>query len=124
MADLRPVIAALLAGLVAACSGGDAAPVPEGESLACALGGAGDFAEDCVLERVHEGGADVLVIHHPDGGFRRLIVLPSGGLIAADGADQAQVSEEQGNLVVSLGQDRYRIPQALLAGEGASPDAE
>ena len=51
------------------------------------------------------------MLHHPDGSFRRLVVLPSGGLIAADGADQAVVSEEQGMFAVTLGQDRYRIPQ-------------
>lgn len=124
MADRRPLIAALLAGLAAACSGGEGAPVPEGESLACALGGAADFAQDCLLERVREGGADILVLHHPDGGFRRLIVLPSGGLIAADGADQAQVSEGQDGFSVALGQDRYHIPQALVAGDGANADAE
>ena len=74
------------------------------------------MADSCVVERVHENGSDILVIHHPDGGFRRLIVLPSGSLIAADGADQAVVSQEQQHLAVTLGQDRYRIPQTMVAG--------
>ncbi|MXO72339.1 hypothetical protein [Alteraurantiacibacter buctensis] len=124
MADSRPLIAALLAGLAAACSGGEGAPVPEGSNVACAVAGAADFVDECVVEQVHEGGGDVFVIHHTDGGFRRLVVLPSGGLIAADGADQAVVSEEQGLLAVTLGQDRYRIPRALLAGEGQDTDGE
>lgn len=90
--------------------------MPEGDAIACAVAGAADLAQDCVVERVHEAGADILVLHHPDGGFRRLIVLPSGGLIAADGAAQAQVEQQQGVFTVTLGQDRYRIPQALVAG--------
>lgn len=89
--------------------------MPEGEAVACAVAGAPDFAEDCLVEREHENGADVLVLHHPDGSFRRLAVLPSGGLIAADGADQAVVIEEQGMFAVTMGQDRYRIPQASVA---------
>lgn len=115
MADLRLPLALVLAGLAGACSGSGAEPAPDGETVACAVGEAHDLTEDCILERVHENGADMLVLHHPDGGFRRLIVLPSGGLIAADGADQAQVSVEQGIFAVSLGQDRYRIPQTMVA---------
>lgn len=105
----------LLAGLAAACSGGGGEPVPQGETVACAVAGAVDFAENCVIERVHEAGSDILVLHHPDGGFRRLIVLPSGGLIAADGAAQAEVTEQQGVFEVTLEQDRYRVPQDLVA---------
>lgn len=115
MADSRPLLAVLLAGLAAACSGGGAAPVPDGDTVACAVGGAADFAEGCLVERVHEAGSDILVLHHPDGGFRRLIVLPSGGLIAADGAATAEVTEQQGVFEVTLEQDRYRVPQALVA---------
>lgn len=90
--------------------------MPEGDAVACAVAGATDFAEDCVVERVHEGGADILVLHHPDGGFRRLIVLPSGGLIAADGAATADVGEQNGVFEVTIEQDRYRVPQSLVAG--------
>ena len=116
MVDCRPLLAALLAGLATACSGGGAAPVPEGDALACAVAGAADFTDECVVERVHEAGADILVLHHPDGAFRRLIVLPSGGLIAADGAAQAQVIDGDGAFEVTIEQDRYRVAKALVAG--------
>lgn len=115
MAVNRPLLAVLLAGLATACSGAGGEPAPEGDTVACAVAGAADFAEDCVVERVHEAGSDILVLHHPDGGFRRLIVLPSGGLIAADGAATAEVIEQQGMFEVTLEQDRYRLPQALVA---------
>lgn len=118
MADRRQVLASLLSGLATACSAGGEPP-PAGDAIACALARAQDLADSCVVERVHENGSEILVIHHPDGGFRRLIVLPSGSLIAADGADQAVVSEEQQQLAVTLGQDRYRIPQALLVAGNA-----
>lgn len=115
VADCRRLLAVGLAALLAACSGTDAAPQPAGDTVACAVGGAADLAEDCTLERVRAQGATNLIIHHPDGAFRRFIVLPGeNGLIAADGADTAQVVAQDATFAVTVGQDRYVVPAALV----------
>lgn len=83
--------------------------------MACAVGGASDLADDCVIEKVRAEGATNLIIHHPDGAFRRFIVLPGEtGLIAADGADSAVVVEQDGAFAVTVGQDRYVVPAASM----------
>ncbi len=114
VADCRWMLALGFAVLLAGCSGTDAAPEPEGDSVACAVGGVTYFADDCTLEMVRAEGATNLVIHHPDGAFRRFIVLPSGGLIAADGAEPAQVTEQPESFAVTVGQDRYVVPRLLI----------
>ena len=49
--------------------------------------------------------------HHPDGGFRRFVVLKDGGgVAAADGAAVAQQNLAGGLLEVSVDGDRYRFP--------------
>ena len=50
------------------------------------------------------------MIHHPDGGFRRLALAEGGGLIAADGADEAMVAVTDGIAEVTLAGSRYRLP--------------
>ncbi|MEO5707248.1 MAG: hypothetical protein ABIT10_11435 [Alteraurantiacibacter sp.] len=115
MADWRCLLVVGLAGLLAACSGTEAAPEPEGDTVACAVAGASELADDCTLEVVRAEGATNLIIHHPDGAFRRFIVLPDeNGLIAADGADSATVVEQDGAFAVTVGQDRYVVPAAML----------
>jgi hypothetical protein len=110
--------AILLAAALAACSGksgsSDASgPADEGKlvSVPCALGGAKDFSSQCQLEQLDQGGKPVVILRHPDGGFRRLLVLESGKrYAAADGAD-AVASEPNGkDIEVSVGGDTYLIP--------------
>ncbi len=122
MADLRLV---LLAGVtaLAACSGSGTesaeAPVDEDSLIACAIGSASEFTRNCSVEREIVDGQLFLVIHHDDGGFRRLKVLTDGsGLIAADGADPAQISIFDGEIEVAVGNDRYMLP-ATIAGDGS-----
>ncbi|GGA04902.1 hypothetical protein GCM10010923_13050 [Blastomonas marina] len=100
--------------LVVACSqpnegaeSGEPAAAPTGETIACALGGSESFDSKCVVERK---GNDV-VLHHPDGGFRRFVLDPGGGgLVAADGADSSSQRIEGDWLLLTVGGDRYRIP--------------
>lgn len=67
-----------------------------------------------MVERVGTGKAAQLVVHHPDGGFRRLVVGTDGeGFMSADGADAATSTSAQGAIEVTIGQDRYRIPSSL-----------
>ena len=79
-------VAAGLALLLAACSP-SASDAPAGDVIDCALGGAAGFSHDCSVERSEQNGDPVLIVHHPDGGFRRFTVLDDGeSLTAADGA--------------------------------------
>jgi hypothetical protein len=98
--------------LLAACTpASDAAPEATQERIACALGGAAEFSENCELERTAVEGAEVLVVRHPDGGFRRLEVSKDGqNLLAADGADVTQSARKGDRWEVVLGEHRYVIP--------------
>lgn len=110
--SLRISSAGLALGLLAGC--GAQSPVPEGNSIACAIGTGADFAEVCTLERV--AGSGQIVIHHPDGGFRRLSFDPATGALAAlDGAEPVVIEEGQGVLQFAVGADRYRIPREPAA---------
>ena len=104
---------ALLALPLAACSSGDAVPTEaEGEEkIACALAGAKDFAPVCAVDRSKEGDSLILIVRHPDGAFRRFMVLNDGrGVAVADGATQAVTRFEQGFAELAVDRDRYRFP--------------
>jgi hypothetical protein len=113
-----PALAGLL--VLSACSGGTgAAPEPEGEMISCAIGTASEFAETCTVEREQVDGHLALVIHHEDGGFRRLTVMTDGsGVIASDGADPARITVYDGQIEVAVGMDRYILP-ATISGSDA-----
>jgi hypothetical protein len=89
------------------------------EKIACATGGAKEFAADCPYER--EIGKDglILTIHHPDGGFRRFLVTKDGrGIVAADGSEAAAVVPLGAHEVeVTVGTDRYRLPATVKGGD-------
>jgi hypothetical protein len=98
--------------LLTACSPGSlGAPEEPQELIACAVGGAAEFAEVCGLDRTTVEGAQVLVVRHPDGGFRRLEVSKDGqNLLAADGAELTQSALKGDRWEVILGEHRYVIP--------------
>jgi hypothetical protein len=116
--------------LLAACSGpapdDTATPSPTqgaaaaGEqTIECAIGGAAYLGRDCKVEETSMDGTKILVVRHPDGGFRRFAILNDGrGLATADGAEQAETSIEQGYLDVSVGSDRYRFPATIRTDAG------
>lgn len=104
--------------LLAACSSDatDSPPPDPADLIECALAGATAFARDCAVERNQEDGGLVLVVRHPDGGFRRFAVLTDGhGLASADGADEARIAVRGAGIEVAGGVDRYRFP-ATIAG--------
>lgn len=94
-----------LALVVAAC--GAASPAPEGDHVDCAIGGVADLAPVCTLERAGEA----IVIHHPDGSFRRFARAADGALTPSDGAEALVPAGD----TFAVGRDRYRIPPALIA---------
>ncbi|WP_374405455.1 hypothetical protein [Pelagerythrobacter sp.] len=103
-----------LALALAACSG-DApvqAQAEEGaQRIECAIGSGAEFAADCLIERTAIDDATVLVVRHPDGGFRRFEQLAGGaGLAAYDGADNVEQQLAGDVLEVSVAGDRYRFP--------------
>jgi len=92
--------------------------------VACALSGAEVFVRDCKIEQLNGGGQNVLIIRHPDGGFRRFNIVPGMGVEAADGAEVAEVSIIDDKMIeVAVGADRYRLPARMKAST-ASADAE
>jgi hypothetical protein len=85
------------------------------DRIACAVGGADAFARACQVERREVDGLPILVVHHPNGGFRRFEVMRDGtGLAAADGAERAVVSLFEQGIEVAVGTDRYRFPARIV----------
>lgn len=96
-----------------ACSEGEVQAQAEAgaDPIECAIGPGSDFGPDCLVERTSEGDAQVLVVRHANGGFRRFEQLPGGaGLAAFDGADVVTQKLEGDMLVIAVGGDRYRFP--------------
>jgi hypothetical protein len=97
---------------LAACGGPDR-PKPD-QRIECALDGAAGFARICTIER--SAGPDVVfTVRSPNGSFRRLATTRDGrGVMAADGAEEAQVTVIASDLIeVSIGDDRYRLPATI-----------
>ena len=83
-------------------------PEAAGETIPCALDGATDFAPVCGVEREIVPGGTILVIRHPDGGFRRFEI--EGDLVrTADGAETVTVTPGADATEVAVGNDRYRL---------------
>lgn len=81
----------------------------------CAVPGAKRFAFACAIDRTQTQDGLYLTLRHPDGGFRRLLVTNDGrGVIAADGAEKAEVTPLAPDLIeVELGGARYRLPATV-----------
>jgi len=132
---------ALLIGLTLTACGGaspkDEAMLPAASSLAeaeasatkaaadnglisCAVSGASVFAARCEVETAQTKEGLILTLRHPDGGFRRLLVVKDGrGVVAADGADIALVKPIANNMIeVALAGDTYRLPATV---KGSAP---
>ena len=110
--------AVVLLLLLASCSAEEPqeAPFAVDDTIECALDGADGFARECGVERIDDDGPRTLVIHHPDGGFRRFVITDDGtGLAAADGADRTQITPRDGAIEVALGGDRYILPATIAS---------
>jgi hypothetical protein len=105
--------------LPAGCGRPAGDPEPDMRTIDCALAGASAFAGQC---RVEQAGG-VLVVHHPDGGFRRLRKVDDGrGVVSADGMEEAHVAWiPDGRLEVAVGSDRYRFPATMKPDNAQRP---
>jgi hypothetical protein len=84
--------------------------------IECALAGKPDFDRNCTTERVSGPEGQLLVIRHPDGGFRRFAILTDGrGLAPADGfdADFKIKVLPNGMIEVRSVDDIYRLPATI-----------
>ena len=107
-------ISSALSALVLLAACGSESPPPPGDDIECAIGAGTEFASVCKLERI--AGTQEIVIHHPDGGFRRLTFDPSTGALAPrDGADPLVLEQGQGVLQFRVGTDRSRIAREPTA---------
>ena len=115
------------------CGGNSAEVLKEAESDAaeqaalegkveCALAGSTTFERTCTTEQIAGGDGKILVIRHPDGGFRRFDILTDGrGLAPADGFDETSISLLSGGMIeVSSGDDKYRLPAQVKSSETAT----
>lgn len=65
------------------------------------------------MERVEVDGQRILIVRHPDGGFRRFeLGVPERGITTADGMEPAEVTPGDGMVELRVGADRYRLPVA------------
>jgi hypothetical protein len=96
--------------------------------VACAVAGATEFSRSCQIETTETGTGLILTIRHPDGGFRRLQVVKDGrGVVAADGAEFAEVTPlNPREIEVLIAGNRYRIPATVKspAAAAVSPPAK
>jgi hypothetical protein len=125
---------ALTSCLFLAACGGDSSDADlkaaEGEAaqdaakagkIECALAGSTGFDRNCTTERISGPEGQLLVIRHPDGGFRRFKILTDGrGLAPADGIDPDFKLNVMGNGMIEVRSvdDVYRLP-ADIKGETA-----
>jgi hypothetical protein len=120
----RCAIIASLCLAPSACGGGDAEDMPKaakGDRVECALAGNTAFYRNCRTERVSGPEGQLLVMRHPDGGFRRFKILTDGrGLVPADGFDPDFKLSVMGDGMIEVRSvdDIYRLP-AAISGEKA-----
>ncbi|USU09228.1 hypothetical protein NF700_02655 [Sphingomonadaceae bacterium OTU29MARTA1] len=86
-------------------------------NILCARGQAA-LQRTCTIEQAQGRHGLILTLRHSDGGFHRLLVTRDGrGVIAADGAEAAQVTiPDAGSIDVSIGDSRYRLPATIKSG--------
>lgn len=107
--------------VLASCGGEETNQAGRGANAAnrieCALAGKNAFERTCSTETMPGEKGKMLVIRHPDGGFRRFNILTDGrGLAPADGFDQTTINLIGGGMIeLSSGDDKYRLPADIKA---------
>ncbi len=100
--------------MLAACGAG-VSEAPDGVTIDCGIGPGAEYQPVCTLERV---STTEFVIHHPDGGFRRVSYDSENGLAVLDGAEPviSHPSATLGRQHFSIGSDGYVIEDYDLEG--------
>lgn len=118
---MRISSALLLLGALAGCHHASAPPPTDaGDKIDCALGPNAQLTHVCSVERTASADGDlILILHHPDGGFRQLMVTRDGrGVVVADGASPATVTPlDNHEIEVVVEQDRYHLPATVKGGQ-------
>jgi len=84
--------------------------------IECALADVTDFTRVCETELITGPDGDILVIRHPDGGFRRFKFVPGRGVEPAEGFDITTVTTIGADMIeVNSAGDRYRLPAKVKA---------
>jgi hypothetical protein len=111
------ISSAPLGGVIALAACSSALEALPGEAVECARGAEAAWTAACTIE--HEADGSRFVVHHRGGRFRRLLIDPATRAVAAaDGADKvAAQMVDQDYLTFTIGDDRYRVPLALLANQ-------
>lgn len=107
------LLAALALAGLAACSRAEP-PDPLARPIACTVAGR---AETCAVRVEESDGKRLLVVRHPDGGFRRFEAVSDGrGVVPADGAQGASGKWlDDKRFEVTVGDDRYVFPASATA---------
>lgn len=126
----KAIASALLLAALVGCSGGEtrtseqvdkdaADQAVRAGKIECALAGSGAFERVCTTEQISASDGAMLVIRHPDGGFRRFNILTDGrGLAPADGFDETRIRVlDDSSIELTSGDDKYRLPAQVKGRE-------
>jgi hypothetical protein len=91
------------------------ATIEDDGKIDCRVGADTQFTRFCSLERSKTEQGTLITVRKPDGGFRRLLTTRDGrGVVAADGAEQAEVTIVGENLIeVAIAGDSFRLPARI-----------
>lgn len=127
---ISDLLGAGLACLALAACGGQGAnnaaalagdPVDQAEAddgkADCAIGKGAEWARSCLVERGEGAEGTTLTLRHPDGGFRRFLIVTDGrGIVPADGSEDAKLKADgDKGIEIAVGDDRYRLPATFAA---------
>lgn len=126
---------AILVAALASCGGDDARTLEQVEKdaadqaardgkIECALAGSESFGRVCTTEQIAASDGAILVIRHPDGGFRRFNILTDGrGLAPADGFDETRIRLlDDSSIELTSGDDKYRLPAQVKGRQQPASD--
>ena len=87
------------------------------ERIECRIGSARQFERFCTYVQGTSEDGPTLTLRKPDGGFRRLLVSGDGrGVVAADGAEPAEVTIiDNDRIEVEIGGDSFRLPATVAS---------
>ena len=108
--------------LLAACTGATeetaAADADDDSLIECAVSGAAVFARACRVEQSRVEGELVLVVRHPDGGFRRFDVTANGVIIRVAVKDiPSHGRDTQGVRIMNVRDDERVVALARVVGK-------